>query len=233
VCSDYLIMEVIFQDSSILVINKPSGVLCIPDGYDRSIPHIRSILEHDFGRLWIVHRLDKETSGLLLLARSEAAHQILNDQFSNREIKKQYGALVFGSCISDFSIDSPLKINGDRKHRTVIDPQNGKPAKTNIESIECFENSKCSLVYAFPETGYTHQIRAHLSSSGFPILGDSLYNSQESKIFSSNIPIKRVALHARNITFRHPITGEMLSFTCEFPDDFIQTISFLKNNRAS
>lgn len=222
-------MEIFYQDTSILVINKPAGVLCIPDGYDRSIPHIRSILEPDFGKLWIVHRLDKETSGILLLARSEFVHHHLNDQFANREIKKQYAALVYGRCPISFSIDFPLEVNGDRRHRTVINQQNGKPSKTNIEILDYYEKSNCSLVNASPETGYTHQIRAHLFSSGFPILGDLLYCSQESKSYSLSIPIQRVALHAQTITFHHPDTGEILSFSSELPGDFIQTISYLEN----
>jgi RluA family pseudouridine synthase len=221
-------MEIIYQDISILVINKPAGVLCIPDGYDRTIPHIRSILEPDFGRLWVVHRLDKETSGIVLLARSEVAHQHLNDQFAKREIKKQYASLIYGICPLTFSIDLPLEVNGDRRHRTVINQQSGKYAKTNIETIDYFEKANCCLINAFPETGYTHQIRAHLLFSGFPILGDLLYYSKESKSFSSIIPIKRVALHAQKITFHHPDSGESISFSSELPDDFIQTISYLE-----
>src|SRR5664280_1645641 len=104
-------IQIIFEDENLLVINKPAGVHSIVDGYDPSIPHIRTILEPDFGRLCIVHRLDKDTSGVMVLARSAAVHKILNEQFSHREIRKQYLALVWGEFPEKLSVSYPLKLN--------------------------------------------------------------------------------------------------------------------------
>jgi tRNA pseudouridine32 synthase / 23S rRNA pseudouridine746 synthase len=220
-------IKIIYEDDSILVIDKPAGLICIPDGYDRSIPYVRSLLEPEFGRLWIVHRIDKETSGILILARSAKVHQLLNDQFSNREVHKTYSALIFGTFPQSLSVELSLKINGDRRHRTVVDKVNGKEAKTDFNCAENYQNDS-SLISIYPHTGYTHQIRSHLLFSGFPILSDPLYYTNESKSFSANLPIHRTALHAHQIRFQHPVTQEMIEFTAEIPIDFIETIDYLK-----
>jgi 23S rRNA-/tRNA-specific pseudouridylate synthase len=90
-------MKILYVDEAILVIDKPAGLLSILDGYDKSLPHVKSVLEPEFGKLWTVHRLDKDTSGIMVLARNATVHHILNDQFANREIKKQYQTLVYGT----------------------------------------------------------------------------------------------------------------------------------------
>jgi RluA family pseudouridine synthase len=222
-------MKIIYVDDAILVIDKPAGLLSILDGYDPALPHIRSVLEPEFGKLWIVHRLDKDTSGVMVLARTASAHQILNDQFSDREIQKQYQALVYGEFPKSLSISAPLKINGDRRHRTVIDEINGKPAKTDF----CHLDKICemvSLIEVSPHSGYTHQIRAHLFSAGYPILGDLLYGSQASKLYSQDLPIHRTALHAYKLTLQHPTSAERMSFSTELPPDIQETIALLKKN---
>jgi 23S rRNA-/tRNA-specific pseudouridylate synthase len=129
-------------------------------------------LEQEYGRLWIVHRLDRETSGVLLLARSAEAHRLLNTQFEQHLVSKIYHALVIGS--PDWqkkTISLPLRPNGDRHHRTVVDRDKGKPAVTRLNVMERFDHY--CLVEAIPETGRTHQIRAHLSALGLYIMGDN------------------------------------------------------------
>ncbi len=220
-------IQIIFEDENLLVINKPAGVHSIVDGYDPSIPHVRTILEPDFGKLWIVHRLDKDTSGVMVLARSAKVHKILNEQFSHREIKKQYLALVWGEFPEKLSNSHQLKLNGDRRHRTVMNELEGKSAQTDF-ILQEFLPDHASLVAAFPHTGYTHQIRAHLLSAGYPILCDPLYYSIESRYFSLTLLLKRTALHARLITFQHPISLDQVTFTAEIPKDILETIEFLK-----
>ena len=231
-CSINLMIKIIYQDKSLLVINKPSGINCIPDGYDPTIPHLRSLLEPEFGRLWIVHRLDKETSGIVLLARSADSHRSLNIQFTDRKIKKQYTALIFGNFIDFLSIEAPLLINGDRRHRTVINQEKGKPAKTEIH-LNQFFNEKSSEIDAFPFTGYTHQIRSHLFSAGFPILSDPLYNTPESNEYSRLLPIQHTALHAKSITFTHPESNQYLRLEAEPPEEYLDTVNYLKQKGAS
>ena len=129
-------MEVLYSDRWIVVINKPAGLLSIQDGYDRIAPHVRSLLDPKFGRCLVVHRLDKETSGTLLLARTKDAHRNLNIQFEKRMISKEYRAITSGKPASDeFEINLPLRVNGDRRHRTIIDFTNGKPASSFIKVL--------------------------------------------------------------------------------------------------
>ncbi len=216
-------MDILFQDESIIAVNKPSGLLTIRDGYNPDLPTVKSLLELDFGRCWIVHRLDKETSGILLVARNEAAHRSLNLAFENHQIRKIYHALIFGFPLNkEFIIDFPLRIDGDRRHRTIVDYDQGKPAKSKITIINIFQD--CCLAEIRPETGYTHQIRSHLASIGHPILGDRLYkktNTNPSEV------IARTALHAYEITFIHPSTHSHVKLSAPYPDDFLDTLEKL------
>lgn len=229
---------ILFCDSAILVINKPAGLLSIPDGYHPEYPHVRGVFEPDFGRLYIVHRLDKDTSGVMVLARSPEAHRSLNIQFDERTTHKEYQALILGSpSWNDLQVDSPLTIDGDRAHRTRVFPGKGKAASTEFHLNTQWAST--GLVTAFPHTGYTHQIRAHLSSIGFPILFDFLYtpptlqNNVELLIDSLKINKNelRLMLHAYRITFHHPETGKPVEFTSPLPGDFLQVLDRLNKKK--
>ncbi len=215
---------VIYADDHILVINKPPGLRSIQDGYDATLPHVASILSPDWGRLFIVHRLDKDTSGVLLLARTEDSHRILDRQFAQRRVTKVYLAVCLG-CPDwvEKLIDLPLRVNGDRKHRTVVDTIRGKPAQTDVRMIR--STGALSFIEARPHTGYTHQIRAHLSALGFPLLGDPLYKYPRDykgvRIPEDTLPaFSRTALHAWQLQFLHPVGGESLVFVAPYPEDF-------------
>ena len=226
---------ILYQDQSILVINKPAGVLTIPDGYKPDIPHLRSILEPVFGRLFIVHRLDKDTSGVMVIARTEISHRNLNLQFDNRMVKKQYQALILGNPVWDeIIVDSPLTVNGDRSHRTRVLPDKGKPAQTDYSKVFCWQT--ITQVTAKPQTGYTHQVRAHISSIGFPILFDTLYTPPDlkelSKTIISSLDVEtidqRMMLHASEISLVHPESGESISFQAPMQADMMHIISDIK-----
>ena len=227
---DSLLPTILFQDDSLVCIHKPAGLLTIPDGYDPGAPHVAQLMAAEFGKLWIVHRLDRETSGVVILARSAAAHRALNRQFEQRSVQKVYQALVAGQPAWDAAIlDLPLRVNGDRKHRTVVSALIGKPANTDFKVLQRLR-SACQIE-ARPHTGYTHQIRAHLAAIGCPILGDALYTRAS---FSPllppgasplpEIPIHRVALHALSITFQHPFTAAILQIEDPLPPDMQQAI---------
>jgi tRNA pseudouridine32 synthase/23S rRNA pseudouridine746 synthase len=218
---DNIDVPVIWEDETILVVNKPPGLLTLPDGYDPSAPHLKAELSHKFGRLWIVHRLDRETSGVIVLARSAMAHRHLNTQFQEQAVSKIYHALVVGAPAWDRKIiELPLKVDGDRRHRTVVDTQNGKESITRLKVLERF-NSFC-LMEAAPKSGRRHQIRVHLLSSGFPIAGDILYGGGKEVGAQHEISriLMRSALHARSIKLTHPASGEEILFEAQYADDF-------------
>jgi tRNA pseudouridine32 synthase / 23S rRNA pseudouridine746 synthase len=214
----------IYQDDFLLIVNKPSGLRTIPDGYNFDLPHLTGILTRKFGRLWTVHRLDKETSGILLFARNPDIHRNLNLQFERREISKIYHAIAAGSPPwQKMDIELPLRVNGDRKHRTVIDQKKGKPAVSTVEVIARY--SQASLLTIQPKSGYTHQIRTHLAAVGFPILFDPLYNPFPNSPFKENF--SRLALHALQIKFVHPKTETTAIFKASYPQDFVEMLAAL------
>jgi len=206
---------ILLMDESIVVISKPSGLLSLPDGYDPNKPHLRSVLEPQLGKLWIVHRLDRETSGVIVLARTAAAHRFLNLQFDRGEVEKDYRAAVLGSPAWDsLRLELPLKVNGDNKHRTVPDLLHGKLARTDLFVLA--RRMGYSWVKAEIHSGRTHQIRAHAAALGHPLLGDRLYAR------SLNIEhpdVSRVALHALRLRFNHPESGQRLTFEAPYPGD--------------
>jgi tRNA pseudouridine32 synthase/23S rRNA pseudouridine746 synthase len=206
----------LWSDDSLLVVNKPSGMLTLPDGYDRTLPHLRSILEPRFGRLWIVHRLDRDTSGIIVLARSADAHRHLNTQFQEHRTSKRYHALVIGEpAWEEKTVSAPLLLDGDRRHRTVVDPVKGKPAITELQVLRRLGGY--SLVEASPLTGRAHQIRAHLKHVGCPILADPLYGDPAHPCHAL---LPRLGLHALSLTLLHPISEESMTFQAPYPQDF-------------
>jgi RluA family pseudouridine synthase len=198
------------------------------------------VLEPHFGRLWIVHRLDKETSGVLALARNAPAHRALNTQFEQGAVRKIYHALVFGLVEwEEKTVDLPLRPNGDRQHRTVVDYQRGKPAVTRLRVLERYFMH--ALLEAAPETGRTHQIRAHLAEQGLPILADKLYTGLSSATFVGintggragiqyGPELDRLGLHAYSLSIQHPVTAEALSVSAPYPDDLAEMINWLRKN---
>lgn len=234
---------ILWQDESLLVLNKPPGLLTLPDGYDASAPHMRSLLEPEFGRIWIVHRLDRETSGVLILARSAAAHRHLNTQFDQRRVDKRYDALLTGNPDwEQREIELALRANGDRKHRTVVDAQRGKPSLTRVRVLERFE--RYTLVEAQLLSGRTHQVRAHMAALGHPLAADLLYGAPGPVLLSELKPgfcpgikgecaiLKRTGLHAFSLALQHPLSGEWLEFQAPYPPDFAGALRQLRRYSA-
>jgi RluA family pseudouridine synthase len=237
--SDQLEELVIHQDADLLVINKPAGLLTLPDGYQTDAAHLRKLLEPHFGRLWIVHRLDKETSGVLLLARNPDAHRSLNMQFDGKQIHKRYHALVTGNpSWQEKYVEAPLRVNGDRRHRTVVNLARGKPSATGFHVIERF--GAFTLLEATPQTGRRHQIRAHLASIHHPLVGDELYAATPAKSSAKAastkpagaLPIARLALHAFSIQFTHPGTQMVVTYQALYPTDLLTALDRLRRRPA-
>ncbi len=220
-------LEFIYEDESILAVNKPPGLRVIQDGYDPTLPCLSAILQETHQKIWIVHRLDRETSGIVLFAKNSSSHKILNEQFRMRSVNKTYHAIVAGTPTwTSITINSPLKINGDRSHRTVVAHSGGKPAVTHVKVMEVF--SRSALLCISPRTGYTHQIRAHLSSIGYPILNDCLYGRRKCHDDVDQILISRLALHASVIEFNHPDKGEQMTLKAGYPQDMASCLIALK-----
>ncbi|HSX14253.1 MAG TPA: RluA family pseudouridine synthase [Chlamydiales bacterium] len=220
-------LNILYEDEHILAINKPPGMVVHPAPGNWSGTFVNALLYHcknmetndDPVRPGIVHRLDKDTSGLLIAAKTLQAHQTLIEAFSQRKIEKTYLAVVFGKP-ENAIIDAPIgRHPTKRKEMAVI--EKGREAITHVETMGY--NEQISLVRLKPKTGRTHQIRVHLKHIGCPILGDSIYGSEKSLIQP-----ERLLLHAYQLQFQHPITKAPLHLSAPIPDDFkkwIQKVS--------
>jgi len=214
-------IEILYEDSDLLIINKPSGLSVIPEGWEIDAPCLVKLLEPDFGRLWVVHRLDKITSGVFLLARNPASHRDINIQFEHHKVTKKYHAILVGvPDWKQYAAHQPLKSNTGHAHRTVVDRVKGKQASTHFQVMASCDSH--ILVVASPETGRTHQIRAHALASGHPILADTLYGAPPTTIIS------RPALHAFSLEFTHPKNHETLFYSAPYPPDLEESLVRLK-----
>jgi RluA family pseudouridine synthase len=224
---------VLWQDEALLAVNKPAGISVLAEGWDPHKPYLTGLLRQHFGRLWNVHRLDKDTSGVLLLARSAHAHRLLNIQFEQRQLRKVYHALVVGQPEwRERWVRLPLRPNGDRRHRTVVDEEQGKPSETEFHLLEGF--GAYALVEAVPHSGRTHQIRAHLAAIGLPLVADPLYGDGE-PLWAPTSPddrqlpvLPRAGLHACLLELAHPTTGQNLKLEAPYPQDFSQSLAHLR-----
>lgn len=229
-------VEILFEDESLIVLNKPAQLLVIPDRYNKSLASLSEILKTDLGSIFVVHRLDKETSGVLVFAKTAEAHAALNRQFEGREVEKIYHALVRGKVEEKKGlIELPLREDDEGVVR--VDKKNGKESMTEYEVIE--ELDGYSMVELRPRTGRTHQIRAHLKAIGLPVLADPLYGDGK-PFFLSHIKaryksdgeekplLSRTALHASTISLLHPLTGQAVRWSAEMPKDMRSVVRVLR-----
>ena len=204
-------MEALYTDTNILVVNKPAGLATVPGSWEVDSASLVKDLETDYGRLWVVHRLDKVTSGLVVFARNPEAHRLLSMQFEHHQTHKLYHAIVLGvPAWDDHIARHPLRVNVGHSHRTIVDNAKGKPSETAFHVLERFNGH--TLLSAAPATGRTHQVRVHAYALGFPILGDSLYSAPETGL------IARPALHAYSLDFT--FEDKPFDFTAPYPPDF-------------
>jgi len=224
-------VNILHLDDQILVFNKPTGLSVLPDGWNNDAPYLVKMLEADYGKIFIVHRLDKVTSGAMIFARTAESHRDLNIQFERHEVKKIYHAILDGAPKwEEHTARHPLRANVGHKHRTIVDDRSGKPSVTHFRALERFP-SAC-LVEAIPETGRTHQVRVHAAALGYPLMADSAYASASSPstTLRVNSPMGRPALHALSLTFRHPTTRETVAFTAPYPEDFESALAHLRGS---
>jgi len=217
-------LDILYEDADILVINKPVGMLVHPVRGQNSGTLVNALLYHcsrlsvsnEDDRPGIVHRLDRETSGVMIAAKTDQAHVHLARQFEKHKVTKKYIALVKGSVeLDEGHIDVPIgkhAVHFDKK-AVCYDPEQGRSASTFYKVIRRFEKT-ATMVALFPKTGRTHQLRVHMKHIGHPILGDEKYGNAQ------NFP--RLALHAQSIRFRHPVKYYFLEFSVPLPEEILR-----------
>ena len=229
--------EVLYDDEQLIVFNKPAGLLSVPDRQDSELPSVRTWGMQEYPDFKIVHRLDKDTSGVMIAAKNAEIHRLLNESFSNREVHKTYLALIHGAPQSDkITIDEPIRSSAHGALMAI--DSRGKPAITHLEVLQKYRGY--SWLKLQPETGRTHQLRVHLAFLGNPIVADELYGDGKGFYVSSikrrfNKPfdqderplLSRLALHAYSIEINHPADGSLLQFTAELPKDLRATLQQL------
>ncbi len=237
-------LDVVFEDEHILVINKPAGLVVHPAAGNWSGTMLNGLLHYapeleDIPRAGIVHRLDKDTTGLMVVSRSHLAHKSLTDQLAERSMGRQYRAIVLGVMTAGGTIDEPIGRHPiDRKRQAVCRPEStrGRHAVTHYRVVERFRLH--TDVQVNLETGRTHQIRVHLSHHKYPLVGDQAYGGRgripagfpaEQRDWIAKFP--RQALHAEQLTLQHPISGETLSWKTPLPNDIVQLIEVLRTDR--
>ena len=203
----------IHADPALLVVNKPSGLLSVPGrGEDKQDCLVRRV-QAEYPDALIVHRLDRDTSGLLVLARGKAMHRRLSILFQNRKVDKRYVAVVAGKFAESVGeICLPLIVDWPNRPRHKVDFVTGKPSLTFYRVLGYCASEDASRVELTPETGRTHQLRLHMQALGHPILGDTLYAGAEARAKAD-----RLLLHAKTLAFAHPQSGEPLRFSCAAP----------------
>ena len=236
-------LSILYEDSSIIVIDKPSGMVVHPAYGNPSGTLVNALLYHckDLAgingvlRPGIVHRLDKDTSGVMVVAKDDEAYHKLTKQFKNRTVEKVYLAIAYGRFGQDEgSIDSAIGRHPSERKRMSTKTKKGRPAITLWKVIERFDGF--TLLEILPRTGRTHQIRVHLSSMGHPLLGDPLYGRKgrlgaihDSILRECLKKMDRQALHAQRLEFNHPRTGGRIQFVSPIPQDMREVLEWLRS----
>ena len=239
-------LTVLYEDGDLIVINKPAGMVVHPGAGNSSGTLVNALLAHcqDLSgiggelRPGIVHRLDKDTSGILVSAKNDVAHQSLAEQFKAHSTKRIYLALVFGSPKADKGkIEGAIGRHPTERTKMSSKARHGKEAVTHWQVVARY--GSLSLIRLRLETGRTHQIRVHMSEAGYPLVGDEVYggggrlaNLKDPQLRKLIKDMGRQALHAKTLGFRHPATGEYLEFDSELPPDMAQLLTYLESTIA-
>ena len=227
-------LDVVWEDADLLVLNKPKGVVVhpAPGHWDDTLVnallyHCRDDLSGINGELrpGIVHRIDKDTSGLLIVAKNDFAHQALSAQLQDHSLSRVYEAIVCGGIREDEgTVDAPIGRHPTDRKKMAVTVKNSRRAVTHYEVVERFDGYtriRCRL-----ETGRTHQIRVHMAYKNHPILGDTVYGRAKPELGQTS-----QCLHAGSLTFRHPRTGELVTVTCPLPDYFEEVLEKLRGRK--
>lgn len=239
--AEALPLEIVHDEAEFAVVDKPAGMVVHPAAGHARGTLVNALLHHLVGlsgiggaqRPGIVHRLDRGTSGLMVVAKTDRAHQALAHQFQQRRVVKEYLALVWGSPRAGLRMSTP--IGRDPRHRKKMSSRarRARSAETRVIDVETFGG--VSLIRATIGTGRTHQIRVHLSEAGHPVVGDALYGGERSSVPPRLAPVSKIErpfLHAARLAFAHPATGESLSFESALPPDLERVLAALRRASA-
>ena len=226
-------LDILYEDRDVILVNKPKGMPVHPAAGHSSGTLVNALLYHCRDSLsgingvlrpGIVHRIDMDTTGVLIACKNDAAHVSIAAQLRDHSVTRRYYAVVHGRPPQEGCIDAPIGRNPYDRKKMAVNEKNGKPAVTHYRVLEQFKDTawiECRL-----ETGRTHQIRVHMSSIGYPLLGDTVYGRAKEPY-----PLQGQTLHAWILGFVHPSTGEYMEFTAPLPDYFSELLTKLRNSR--
>lgn len=228
-------LDIVYEDDDIIIVNKPKGMVVHPANGNYTGTMVNALLYTHKENLssingkirpGIVHRIDKDTSGILVVAKNDNAHKKLSEQFKVHSIKREYIALVKGIIAEDnFTINLPIGRSSNDRKKMAVTLKNSRSAITHIEVLERFYNSNMTLVKAILDTGRTHQIRVHMAYIGHPLVGDEVYSKNDKK---TGLNIHGQMLHARTLGFIHPRTNKYIEFTSNIPKEFSDILEKLR-----
>jgi len=236
-------LDILFEDDDLIVVNKPAGMPTHPGHGHEGGTLVNALLHHCAGSLsgiggvvrpGIVHRLDLDTTGCLVVAKNDTTHLGLAAQFKDREVDKRYLAIVCGRLANDEGeIDAPIGRHPVHRKLMAVQPSASRNARTSWRVIERL--AECTLVEAMLYTGRTHQIRVHFRHIGFPLAGDALYGTKATAQLANNTGVRpeRQMLHAQSLAFSHPRSDERLTFEAAWPNDFDQMLDALRNTKTN
>ena len=229
-------LDIVYEDDDVLVVNKPKGMVVHPAAGNYTGTLVNAIMYHCGDRLssingvvrpGIVHRIDKDTSGLLMIAKTDRAHESLSVQLAEHSVTRKYYALVYHNFKEDEGvIDKPIGRDPRNRLRNAVTYENSKRAVTHYKVLERF--GKYTLVQCILETGRTHQIRVHMSYLKHPLVGDLVYGPKK-----QTLPVSGQMLHAKVIGFVHPVTGEYMEFDSELPEYFADILAKLRKENVN
>lgn len=221
-------LDIVYESENVIVVNKPSGLVVHPGSGNKEHTLVNGLLYHtnlsegEENRPGIVHRIDKDTSGLMLVAKNNEAHQILADDFKNKRVERKYIALVKGILQNNnIVIDAPIGRDEKNRKKMCVTDKNSKHAVTRVKVLKRYD--KYTLIECVLETGRTHQIRVHMAYIGYPLFNDPVYGKEEIKGFGQ-------FLHSHEVTFEEPITKEKLHFEVPLPEVFQNFLDNLEEN---
>jgi 23S rRNA pseudouridine1911/1915/1917 synthase len=231
-------LDIVYEDDTILVVNKPAGLVVHPAAGHAEGTLVNALLAHApelalLPRAGIVHRLDMETSGILVVARTLSAHHRLVEQLQARTVKREYCALCIGAMTGGGTVDAPMGRHPRQRKKMAVLVAGGKPAITHYRLAQRFGHH--SRITVNLETGRTHQIRVHMAHRRYPLIGDPTYGGRpripkgaSDRLIDALRSFSRQALHARTLGFIHPSTNEWVEFECPLPDDILGLIAVLE-----